>query len=121
MNSENTGVAYSEGKLMYCAGKDGLQMISLHNEAIVSVTKTKVPNYSYVATFRDNIFYTNGSDHNVTCIDFQGNMRWVFKNDSVLINPLGISVDRDRNVYVVGENQTTLLLSLPTVRTIDSF
>ncbi|CAG2198768.1 unnamed protein product [Mytilus edulis] len=72
VNSVNSGVAYSEDKLIYCAGKNGIQMINLNNESIVNVTKNYVSVFSYVATFRDNIFYTDCNDDSVTCIDFQG-------------------------------------------------
>ncbi|XP_071123021.1 uncharacterized protein [Mytilus edulis] len=113
VNSENTGLGYSEDKLIYCAGKKGIQMIRLGDESIVNVTKTEVTNFSYVATFRDNIFYTDCHEDSVTCIDFKGKTRWVFKNGSVLKAPYDISVDRDGNVYVVGGVSNNVVVISP--------
>ncbi|XP_076115468.1 uncharacterized protein LOC143083127 [Mytilus galloprovincialis] len=113
VNSINSGVAYSSDKLIYCAGEEGIHMISLNDESITYVTKTKVTSYSYVATFRDKIFYTNCNDDSVTCIDFQGNIQWVFKNANVLKAPYGISLDGTGNVYVVGKRTDNLVVITP--------
>ncbi|XP_071123276.1 uncharacterized protein [Mytilus edulis] len=110
INNINSGVAYSDAKLIYCAGKEGINTRNLNDDSIVNVTKAKVTDLSYVATFRDNIFYTDCNDGNVTCIDFQGNVQWVFENESVLNAHFGISVDRDGNVYVVGEYSNNVVV-----------
>ncbi|CAG2198772.1 unnamed protein product [Mytilus edulis] len=113
VNSVNTGVAYIEDKLIYCAGKDGIQMINLNDKSIVNVTKTHLDLFSYVVTFRDSIFYISCDNMSITCIDFRGNTRWVFENESVLINILGISVDGGGNVYVVGERTNNVVVISP--------
>ncbi|XP_063399122.1 uncharacterized protein LOC134683737 [Mytilus trossulus] len=110
VNLVNTGLAYSEDKLIYCAGGKGVQMISLNDESISNITKTSVSDYSCVATFGDEIFYTNCKYNNVTCADFQGKTRWMFKNETVLKSPFGISVDRDGNIYVVGKDSNNLVV-----------
>jgi DNA-binding beta-propeller fold protein YncE len=38
----------------------------------------------------------------VTCCDLHGTTQWEFKDTRVLDGPVGISVDTDGNVYVVG-------------------
>ncbi|XP_071121088.1 uncharacterized protein [Mytilus edulis] len=113
VNSVNAGVAYSEDKLIYCAVKDGIQMISLNDESIVNVTKIYLSNHSYVTKFRDKIIYTYCENDSVTCIDFQGNIQWVFKNVKVIKSPLGISVDGNGNVYVVGCNTNNVVVISP--------
>lgn len=85
-------------------------MINLNDESIVSITKTKVNRCSYITTFREKIIYTNCKNNSVTCIDFHGNIQWVFKNESVLKHTLGISVDRDGNVYVVGGKSNNVVV-----------
>ncbi|VDI76129.1 Hypothetical predicted protein [Mytilus galloprovincialis] len=111
-NSINTGVAYCKDKLIYCAKQDGIQIINLNDESIVNVTKTSVTLYSYVTTFRDKIFYTDCNAASVTCIDFQGNIQWVFKK-SVLKDPFGISVDGCGNIYVVGGGSNNVVVISP--------
>ncbi|CAG2255462.1 unnamed protein product [Mytilus edulis] len=113
VNSVNCGLACSDDKLIYCAGKDGIKMISLNDESIVSVIKSSVAKFSYVETFKDNIYYTNQFTKTVTCCDFQGNTRWVFSNASVLVGPFGISVDGDGNVYVVGNRTNNVVIISP--------
>lgn len=88
-------------------------MINLNDESIVNVSKTERTDFSYVTTLRENLFYTNCNDGSVTCIDFQGNVKWEFKNKSVLDAPFGISVDRDGNVYVVGEYSNNVVIISP--------
>ncbi|CAG2200589.1 unnamed protein product [Mytilus edulis] len=88
-------------------------MISLNDESIVSVIKSSVAKFSYVETFKDNIYYTNQFTKTVTCCDFQGNTRWVFSNASVLVGPFGISVDGDGNVYVVGNRTNNVVIISP--------
>ncbi|XP_071123278.1 uncharacterized protein [Mytilus edulis] len=113
INAVNSGIAYSEDKLIYCAGEKGIQMINLNDESIVNITKTKMSSWSYVACFGEKIFYTDCNDGSVTCIDFQGNIQWVFENKMVLRNPFGISVDGDGNVYVVGSNRNNVIVISP--------
>lgn len=56
-------------------------MINLIDESIINVTKTNAIEFSYVTTLNDNIFYTNCDGGSVTCIDFKGNVKWVFENE----------------------------------------
>ncbi|CAG2198769.1 unnamed protein product [Mytilus edulis] len=113
VNSVNSGVAYKDNKLIYCAKENGIKIINLDDESIINLTKTKVTVFSYATTFKDNIFYTHCDDDSVTCIDFQGNTQWVFKNESVIRNPLGISVDISGNVYVVGGGSNYVVVTSP--------
>ncbi|CAG2240317.1 unnamed protein product [Mytilus edulis] len=113
VNSVNSGVAYKDNKLIYCAKENGIKIINLDDESIINLTKTKVTVFSYATTFKDNIFYTHCDDDSVTCIDFQGNTQWVFKNESVIRNPLGISVDVSGNVYVVGGGSNYVVVTSP--------
>jgi DNA-binding beta-propeller fold protein YncE len=56
----------------------------------------------YVATSGDKLYYTDTNTNTVTCCDLHGTTQWEFKDKRVLQGPLGISVDNDGNVYVVG-------------------
>ncbi|CAC5357684.1 unnamed protein product [Mytilus coruscus] len=112
VNSDNDGVAYKDGNLFYCAREKGLQMISLSDETITNVTNKNLY-YSYVTTFEDKLFYTNYNDDSVTCCDYHGNMLWTYKDSSVLEHPLGISVDNDGDVFVVGYHTHNVIVISP--------
>ncbi|CAG2215931.1 unnamed protein product [Mytilus edulis] len=94
VNSNNYGVVYKDGHLIYCAEGKGLHLLSLNDESIT--------NFAYVTTAGDKLFYTDGDNHSVTCCDYHGNILWTFRNKSVLAGPNGISVDNDGNLYVAG-------------------
>jgi DNA-binding beta-propeller fold protein YncE len=49
----------------------------------------------------------------VTCCDLHGTTQWEFKDTRVLQFPLGISVDNDGNVYVVGYTSNNVVVISP--------
>jgi sugar lactone lactonase YvrE len=74
----------------------------------------------YVATSGDKLYYTNWNTHTVTCCDLYGTSQWEF-NESVLRCPLGISVDNDGNVYVVGFHSKNVVVISPDGQVIDNY
>jgi DNA-binding beta-propeller fold protein YncE len=46
----------------------------------------------------------------VTCCDVHGTTQWEFKDTRVLKGPVGISVDNDGNVYVVGYSSNNVVV-----------
>jgi DNA-binding beta-propeller fold protein YncE len=67
----------------------------------------------YVATSGDNLYYTNTDTHTVTYCDLHGTTQWEFKDERLLQYPLGISVDNDGNVYVVGYDSNNIVVISP--------
>ncbi|XP_071137278.1 uncharacterized protein [Mytilus edulis] len=110
VNPQNDGVAYKNGHLIYCAEKKGLQVISLKNLSVTNIINKELPTRAYVAAFSDQLFYTNRENHSVTCCDYHGNILWMFCNTTVLSHPLGISVDNDGNVFVVGFGSSNVVV-----------
>ncbi|XP_063402421.1 uncharacterized protein LOC134686676 [Mytilus trossulus] len=102
VHSDNDGVAYNDGHLIYCAREKGLQMISLSDESTSNVINHELSGLSYVTTFGDKLCYTDYNEDSVTCCDFHGKIMWKFSDISVLDTPYGICVDNDGNVFVVG-------------------
>ncbi|XP_052075292.1 uncharacterized protein LOC127712726 isoform X2 [Mytilus californianus] len=113
VNSANHGVTFKDGKLIYCASKKGLKMISLSDESITNITTSKMSSQANVATHGDKLFYTNEKNHNVTCCDIHGNTLWTFSESSTLSYPFGISVDNDGNVYVAGAFSHNVVIISP--------
>ncbi|CAG2246607.1 unnamed protein product [Mytilus edulis] len=112
VNTSNYGVVYKDGHLIYCAREKGLKMISLNDNSITNVDNNNLPYYAYVTTFGDKLFYTNFGNDSVTCCDYHGNMIWTFSDTRVLSSPLGISVDNDGCVFVVGyDTQNVVVIS----------
>lgn len=117
MNSFLSGIVSRANTLICCTEDGGLRMVNLSDESKSSIITIPITLLSYVATaifvkpdfkrayvasFGDKLYYTNFFTHTVICCDLLGKAQWEFKNQNVLNCPLGISVDNDGNVYVVG-------------------
>ncbi|CAC5386092.1 unnamed protein product [Mytilus coruscus] len=102
LSSDNYGIVLKDNQLIYSAFNKGIRMINLYDEALSDIVREEMASEGYIATFKDNIYHTHRLNHTVTCYNFQGEIQWIFKNEDVLKNPLGIDVDSDGNVYVAG-------------------
>lgn len=107
------GIDLMNGFLVYCAKGDGLRYVSLSDELENYVVTKQLAANSYVATFDRKFYYTNPDLQTVTCCDLNGTTKWIFKNQGVLRNPLGISLDNDGNIYVVGNSSNNVVLISP--------
>jgi DNA-binding beta-propeller fold protein YncE len=49
----------------------------------------------------------------VTCCDLHGTTQWEFKDERILMGPVGISVDNDGNVYAAGFKSNNVVVISP--------
>lgn len=96
------GIAGGDGGPIYYSSSDGIHVINLQDESEHKIVREEWFGSCYVATFANNIYHTNPDKNSVTCYDLKGNKLWTFKKDDNLKHPLGISVDNNGNVFVVG-------------------
>jgi hypothetical protein len=96
------GMAVRGRTIYYSARDKGLYMLNLDVRSVSDIISISMSYVYYVATSGDKLYYTNTNTHTVTCCDLHGTTQWEFKDERVLQYPLGISVDNDGNVYVVG-------------------
>jgi DNA-binding beta-propeller fold protein YncE len=106
------GIA-ATGRLYYCAWNNGLKMLHLSDKSVSDIINSNMTGVYYVATSGDKLYYTNVITHTVTCCDLHGTTQWEFKDDRVLQGPLGISVDNDGNIYVVGFHSNNIVVFSP--------
>lgn len=107
------GLCYRDGYLLYCDTDRGIQKVNMADNCSFTLVKDNtLSKWSYVATFKDNIFYTNSSNFTITCCYLTGEKMWEYADQSVL-SPYGIAVDKDSNVYVAsyGNNSLCVLSS----------
>ena len=102
MDTKIYGMAVRGRTIYYCARDKGLNMLNLGDRSVSDIVSISMSYVYYVATSGDKLYYTNTNTHTVTCCDLHGTTQWKFKDERVLQYPLGISVDNDGNVYVVG-------------------
>jgi sugar lactone lactonase YvrE len=113
MDTYMYGMGVRGRKIYYCANGKGIKMLNLSDKSVSDITKSKMSSISYVATYADKLYYTNCNTHTVTCCDLHGTTQWKFKDSRVLQGPAGISVDNDRNVYVVGYFSNNVVVISP--------
>ena len=59
------------------------------------------------------LYYTTNNTQTVTCCDLDGTTQWKFNDIRVLQTPVGISVDNNGNVYVVGFSSNSVVVISP--------
>ena len=88
-------------------------MFNLNDKSISNVINSDMSGVYYVATSGDKLYYTNTNTHFVTCCDLHGTTQWKFKNERVLRGPLGVCIDNDGNVFVVGYHSDNVVVISP--------
>ena len=99
--------------IYYCAWNKGLKMFNLSDTSVSDIISSNMTYVTYVATSGDKLYYTNSNTNTVTLCDLHGITQWEFNDDGVLQCPLGISVDNDGNVYVVGCHSNNVMVISP--------
>ena len=113
MDAEICGMAIRGRTIYYCAWRKGLKMLNLNDKSVSDIINRDMSYVIYVATFEDKLYYTNWDTQTVTCCDLQGTTQWEFKDERVLRYPLGITVDNDGNVYVIGRDSINVVVISP--------
>ena len=113
IDTDMYGMAVSGKAIYYCAENNGLKMLNLSDKTVSDIINRNMSGVYYVATSGDNLYYANTDTHTVTYCDLHGTTQWEFKDESLLQYPLGISVDNDGNVYVVGYDSNNVVVISP--------
>ncbi|CAG2254827.1 unnamed protein product [Mytilus edulis] len=113
VGSSNDGIAFKDKDLIYCERSQGLQKLSLSDYSVRTIIYSKLSGWSYPTTFNDNIIYTDNKKNTVTCTNLQGQVNWIFQDESILKYPLGLSVDNYGNVYVIGRDSCNVVVISP--------
>jgi DNA-binding beta-propeller fold protein YncE len=102
------------GRTIYCcAGSKGIKMLNLNDKSISNIINSNMSGVHYVATSGDKLYYANFNTDTVTCCELHGTTQWKFNDKRVLREPVGISVDNDGNVYVVGYSSRNVVVISP--------
>jgi gas vesicle protein len=113
MNTDMYGMAVRGRTTYYCAGNKGLNMLNLSDKSVSKIINSDMSYIYCLATSGDKLYYANCNSHTVTCCDLHGATQWEFKDECVLNNPRGISVDNNGNVYVVGCSSNNVVVISP--------
>ena len=113
MNTDMYGMAVRGRTTYYCAGNKGLNMLNLSDKSVSKIINSDMSYIYCLATSGDKLYYANCNSHTVTCCDLHGATQWEFKDECVLKNLRGISVDNNGNVYVVGCSSNNVVVISP--------
>ena len=73
----------------------------------LNTIKCNVDAVFYLQVTKENIYYTDYTKKTLHCCNLSGDNIWVFQDESAN-NSHGVSVDNNRNVFVVGQRSNTL-------------
>jgi len=108
------GITQNEGSLLLCEGSKGISRVQLSDNSISLLVKHEwLPNQTYVITSGDNLYHTNNKTNTVSCHKINGDTLWEFEDIAIMINPRGVAVDKDLNVYVVSDDNNSVVVISP--------
>ncbi|XP_052065984.1 uncharacterized protein LOC127705679 [Mytilus californianus] len=113
VSSSNDGMALKDKDLIYCGREKGLNKLCFSDNSVCPIIISKLSKKSYVTKFNESIIYTDPETNTVACTSVRGQINWKFKDESILKCPLGISVDNDGNVYVIGGDSCNVVVISP--------
>jgi DNA-binding beta-propeller fold protein YncE len=109
-----SGITYHNGVLLWCEKHRGIQMMKLYDDRITTLTKQiNLPSFSYVTTYGEKIYQADHYTKTVTCYTIKGDKLWEFKDESVLKDPRGVTVDNNGNVYVTSWSSNSVVVLDP--------
>ena len=109
-----SGITYHNGVLLWCEYQRGIQMMKLSDDRITTLVKQSNLRYnSYITTCREKIYQTNTNTNTVTCYTIKGDKLWEYKDESLLKDPHGVTVDNYDNVYVTSCRSNSVVVLEP--------
>lgn len=94
------GLAILDGHFVYCTKEKVIKMLDMIDHSVTSIPTKQLRDFPYISVFNSKVYYSDKSSNSVTCCDVKGRIIWKFKNTSVLLEPRGITVDKNGIVYV---------------------
>jgi hypothetical protein len=113
MNTYIFGTAVRGRTIYFCTGNAGLKMLNISDKSLSEIINSCVSYIFCMAISGDQLYYTNCASHTVTCCDLHGTTQWEFNDEHVLVDPRGITVDNNGNVYVVGCSSNNVMVFSP--------
>lgn len=102
------GISYHDKKLYVVVDNHGIVVVNLEGNCINTI-RIYIDDVERITTKRDRIYYTNFKKDIVKCCTLAGDEIWSFHDDSLKI-ALGIAVDGNGNVFVLGKGPNILIV-----------
>ena len=108
------GITYHNGVLLWCEEQRGIVMMKLSDDRSTTLVKQiSLPSDSYITTCGEKIYQTDHNTNTVTCYTIKGDKLWEYKDESVLSDPRGVTVDNNYNVYTTSLMSSSVVVLEP--------
>jgi DNA-binding beta-propeller fold protein YncE len=107
------GITHHNGVLLWCEQQRGIQKMKLSDDRVTTLVKQSNLYNSYITTCGEKIYQTNCYTSTVTCYTIKGEKLWEFKDESVLKDHRGVTVDNNSNVYVTSCSSNKVVVLEP--------
>ena len=79
------------------------------------IDRVKIPgnNSAHISLRDDTIKCTDWKTNTIYCYTLTGQHTWAFKDENVIREPMGIALDKQRNVYVAGKGTNNVVVLSP--------
>ncbi|XP_071149179.1 uncharacterized protein [Mytilus edulis] len=104
------GITRDQDSLFVCVERRGIYRVNTLDYTTSQLISWNFSGSTYVSVFAEKIYYTDRYDHSVVCCDRKGSHVWRFKEESVLKKPRGITVDKEGNVFLVGQHSSNVVI-----------
>lgn len=103
------GITYQKGRI-YCVvfGK-GIVVMDLSGNTLDEITLSNSLSVYYITSTENRLYYTDSKAHQLYCCSIAGEVIWIF-HDERIVNPTGLSVDGNHNIFVVGKISKNIVL-----------
>lgn len=88
---------------------EGYSFLTCNGKVVkkIKIVGTKMP---YVTCAENRIYFAKWEKNEIHCYDFSGKQMWIYKNESNIISPNGVSADKDGNVFVTGSKSNNVVV-----------
>ncbi|CAG2212426.1 unnamed protein product [Mytilus edulis] len=108
------GITHRGNTLICGVRSNELKAVDLRdNEVSALIPEVPINCQTYVTTTSDKIFVTHHANNTVTCYRMNGDKEWQYLDQSMVRAPLGITVDKNNNVYVSSDGNHSVVLITP--------
>ncbi|XP_076088225.1 uncharacterized protein LOC143058638 [Mytilus galloprovincialis] len=104
------GITRDQDSLFVCVKGRGIYRVNTLDYTTSHLISCNLSGSNYISVFAEKIYFTDWYDHSVVCCDRNGSHVWRFKEESVLKNSRGITVDNEGNVFLVGQHSSNVVI-----------
>ena len=107
LNSSCYGLASFNGKIIVCTGSGLVLLDSELSKPVQNLNIGMKSNDEYVDFNSKYLFY--GTEDTVTCSDIEGNIKWRFKDRTILKGARGVKVHKSGIVFIACPDSNTVV------------